>query len=474
MGLYPRPAPRQPPAVCWAPVHRPSRPARAAALCAALALGCSAAPAPLPWEEAAGGPDLSALGCVAVQVPGDAAVRARLTADLRDLGVARVRWELTWYGTEREKGRFDWALADAGVAAIAAAGAEPLLAVVGGNPLYPSAAAGDEWAPPDDPADFARFAGAAAARFGAPGRVFEVWNEENAGYRFWRPRADAAAYARLFNAARAAIRAACPGCLVIAGAPVTEEYPTVPAGPRFLADALAAGLTGADGQGVHPYPLYPPCSPPEGGENRCALWKSRSETPLVRQLAEVAGAAGGLPAWITEFGWPTALPPTGTGEVTEALQAQWLARAFLLAAAQGARSACWWTWSDDERSGQFPPEGDFGLVRKGGARKASFAALADLLHSLRPLRFVRDRGTELDLRAGEHALLFQLAPEGGRDRLATFLWREEEAAARTLTLRTHGPSELRRVGEGAPVQVPGAAAVVEPSPSPFALVTLRP
>lgn len=209
------------------------------------------------------------------------------------------------------------------------------------------------------------------------------------------------------------------------------------------------------------------------------------ETPVVEQLRAISTAlspeASGstrvpLPAYITEVGWATAKSVTHVGDVTEELQARWLSRMYLLAAAEGARSVCWWTWSDDERSGKFPPEGDFGLVRQDGSRKPAFDALADLLHALRVAVFVRDRAAELGLRAGEHALLFRLAPsEEGPPRLGTFLWREESAQARTVTVRLHGPSTLRAVGRAAPAQaLAGPEAAVALTEDAQVLLTVQP
>jgi hypothetical protein len=449
------------------------------AVCTLLA-ACTDAPQRLAWEAApASAPDLTALGCVASNVP-SAAKRAGEARDLALLGVSQVRWELIWRDTERQKGVYDFSELDAALDALDAAALAaglpriaPILSLGYGNTLYSATGAqqGDTYYPPDDPADYARWAAAAAAHLGGRVQVYEIWNEENAGYRFWKPAADPAGYARLFEAASAAIRAACVSCKVILGAPVTLEYPTVPAGPQFLRDVLAARPLHPDGTGVHPYMLYPPCSAPEGGPNRCGVWKTPDELPLADQIAAIASAASSTP-YVTEAGWPTYLPPTHHDAVTPALQASWLLRSYLLSARAGARSFCWWTWSDDNRSGQFPPEGDFGLVKQDGTHKVAFDAYASLLGEVRPGRLVRDRATELGLRPGEHALLFTgTAP----DTLLTFLWREEDVAAREVAVTLHATGRAVIPGRLQPDSIPfgGVTAALTLDTWPIALVETK-
>lgn len=429
----------------------------------------------LPWESApAGAPDVSRIACLAY--PGGS------TADLgrlEQLGAAQVRWEISWSWVEKQAGVFDFSAFDGEVSALHDAGLEQILILDYSNPLYSAAGAangGDDKYPPDDPASFARYVSAIVGRYGDRVKRWEVWNEENGGFRFWKPQADAAAYAALLDAASDAVKAACSDCEVILGAPVSLDYPAfgVQNGPDFLRAVAAAGGTKYDAAAVHPYMLYPPCSPPEGGPNLCAFW-SRDEVPFSDQIAQVRDAAGaGKPWFATEYGWPTFKWTSGKGSTTEAMQADWLERGMLLAAQAGAGAACWFTLADDPAtSGGFPPEGDFGLVTTGGAPKAAYGAfetMAQLFGAGRGAWFVRDRAAELKLRAGEHALLFAWG-----DKLVTALWREESAAGRRFDVRLFGPASL--VGPapgGANLLVGGDTATLTLQTTPLLLSSGRP
>ena len=200
----------------------------------------------------------------------------------------------------------------------------------------------------------------------------------------------------------------------------------VPDGPDFLRAARDAGAADYDAASVHLYTLYPPCAPPEGGANLCDFWGARPEPPFADQLRPVVAAAGGVPAYATEFGWPTWPPATGHGAVTPARQ------------------------------------------QDGGAKPAS-AAYAALFASA-PGCFVRDRAAELGLAAGEHALLFE-----GASHLTTFVWREESAPARRIRVTLHGPAAISTLGGPASdASLDGAAATLTPGSRPVAFSCARP
>jgi hypothetical protein len=437
-------------------------------------LSCTPTPAWAPWEAAPqGAVDLSNIACIAGQVPADAGA---FLAQLDALSVKRFRWEIPWATLERSRGVFDFSVGDARVQALAAAGVDQLLILDYGNPLYSvaGAAANDATYPPDDPADFGRYVTALVTRYGATVKHWEVWNEENSGFRFWKPQADPGAYAKLLEVAFHAVKAACADCEVLVGAPISLDYPGqgVKAGPDFLRAVRAGGGVDGDAVGVHPYTLYPPCSPPEGGSNLCELWTTRPEVSFAEQIDGMVDAGDGRPFHATEFGWATFTPPRAVGVVTEELQAQWLVRGALAIASRGARSACWYTLQDDASAGTSPvvPEGDFGLVKYEGGNKRSFQAYAELFGDLHLLHFIRDRAAELGLQRFEHALLF----ETGRG-LTTFLWREERAAAREVTFTLFGPSTATQPGWG-PAQgvvLKGATATLTLAPAPVAITSTR-
>jgi hypothetical protein len=126
--------------------------------------------------------------------------------------------------------------------------------------------------PPADPAAFASYAGAVAARYGSRGsfwtehsdlaelpiRDFEIWNEPN-HFAFWCPAPDPAAFAELAALAAEAIHRAAPGARVTLGglAPFQASDPPQRLTPEeFIAPLVAAdpSLAGAvDAIGVHVY-----------------------------------------------------------------------------------------------------------------------------------------------------------------------------------------------------------------------------
>ncbi|MBI3182058.1 MAG: hypothetical protein HYZ28_07920 [Myxococcales bacterium] len=421
-------------------------------------------------------PDLSEAACLAL--PGALPAGAQLDtfiSRLKSMSARRVRWGFTWAAVERQKGVLDFAPHDGLVSGLADADIEQTLFLGYGNPLYSAAGAaagGDETYPPDDASEFGRYSAALVARYGARVKRWEVWNEPNAGIRFFKPQTNPTAYAALLQAAAAGVRQACADCEVLFGGTVSIAYPNagVPSGGDFIRSVLAAGGTDFDAVAVHLYMLYPPCSPPEGGPNACAYWEGRAEVSFETQISEVVSAGGDKPFDVTEMGWPTFTPVSGKGAVTEDAQASWLVRGALLGAAKGARSLCWFTLEDEAVSSNSLPEGDFGLYRYGGAEKRSLRAFGELFGTTNAGRFIRDRGEELGLLRREHALLF-----GGSDRLVTFLWREESAKPRTVRVRLFGPTKAMRPGRGeAEVAIDGGFAEVQLEPEPIALVSTRP
>lgn len=342
-----------------------------------LACGPSAGPAPaadlLPAdlgqpvvvEDAARGV------CVSVQLDRwDDAHRADMVAALQAMGVRTLRHDLRWDYVQYARDTWDWSKEDAWVDAAVGGGFDVLAMVAYGNPWATSVEGADAFYPPDDPADFAAFAAAAAERYGDRVSRWEVWNEPNAGYRFWKvgdPPAiggDPAGYAALFVAAADAIHGVDPSFEVQIGGTFFHEQ-AIPGGPRFVAEAAAAEprfLEVADAVAWHPYTLYPPRVPPEEGEG--------DETPLWDMDAEMAAATGGLPRAITEAGWPS------YDGVDEDEQAAWTVRELLLAQALGTRDVCVYTLED----GTDPDNAEhaFGLWTDGvGAIKPAGEALAE-------------------------------------------------------------------------------------------------
>lgn len=370
--------------------HRLVAPA-APSLIAALALvaaGCSSPPKPLPP------PDLSAvqpsfapaqatlgdaLG-IANQLSFDAATRAGQLDRLGKLGTRLVRRDFLWADLEPAAGQFAFDAEDAAVDDSRARGVTTIGILAYDTPW--ASPDGDVDTPPD-PATFAAFAEATARHFAGRVDAWEIWNEPNVGYRFWKPREDGAAYARLLVAAAAAVRRGNPNATVALGGLFYHYEGIVTDAVTFLEDAFTAvpdlGKS-FDVVGLHPYPHYPPQAAPEaddGREQPVALMLAR-----VRALLAYYGAP--KPIWVTEYGWPV------YGTVDEGTQAELLVRGAVEAMAGGAERVCVYTLDDGPNPSAFPPEDAFGVYRNDGTPKPSATALHTLVSIDPALRLTAD------------------------------------------------------------------------------------
>src|SRR5579885_938524 len=120
---------------------------------------------------------------------------------LENLGVHLVRINVLWSEVEPRRGHFDWSGYDPVLAALHAAGIEPLLTLVS-TPAWANGGRGTNWAPTSG-ATFAAFAAATARRYPYV-RRFLIWNEPNQR-RWLRPTSPAVYVTRLLNPAYAAI-----------------------------------------------------------------------------------------------------------------------------------------------------------------------------------------------------------------------------------------------------------------------------
>jgi len=393
---------------------------------------------------------------------------------LRALGVRAVRIDFRWADLEPVGAPLhdeDWSQQDALVRDIRAAGLGILGIVDYGHPDYSAAgqAASDagrqgtgsfgvgdpQMFPPDDPASFARFAADVAGRYRRDVARWEIWNEENEGWRFWLPKEDPAAYARLLCAAHAAVREADPGAPVALGGlffpPLGGHIGT--GGVRFLREVLDRGPAGIggcfDAVAYHPY-AYPFTSPEAVVQDRGSVIGAAAQ--LRRVLAAHHLAA--TPLWNTEVGWPT--NPASNG-VTEARQARYTARLALLSWARGVRLLTWYTTGDSPDAGGKDQEAHFGLFRVDGSAKPAALALTALQRILGDgFRYVGDRSRALGLprgRAGvgkgvalefrgpgrRHVLALWLANERPPAGLSPFAPVEPGTPRRTVAVRVPVP-----------------------------------
>lgn len=373
------------------------------------------------------------------------AARVAAYRRLRRAGVGAIRLDIVWSEVEQPDGRFDFSRFDREVLAIRAAGLRVIGLLGYGHPRYSDAGGATagtplgggvppfgigsaRYFPPRDPRFFARFAREAARHYGAEILAWEIWNEQNLGWRFWSPREDPAAYARLLCATRSALRRADPSTPVVFGGvfyPAVAGLPHM-SGPTFLERAYRAdpGLGRCfDVLAYHPY-AYPFTSPELDVPVRGSVLAAADRMGAVLRRHD----DGRKPLWITEVGWPTHDAAYG---VDEAKQAQYVARMQAASFAGGIRVLNWYTYGDEADPTGINQEAHFGFFRADGSAKPAYLALRTSWRALRGTTFVSDRSRALGLAAGPdgdrtsgHALRFRRP-----DRRVTVVWVAPEGLA---------------------------------------------
>jgi polysaccharide biosynthesis protein PslG len=342
---------------------------------------CSSPPTPLPPPDLSAvterfAPATSTLGQalgIANQLSFDATARSAQLDRLGALGVHVVRRDFLWQDLEPSRGAFDFAAEDAAVDDSGARGFTTI-----GILAYDTtwAAPDGDTASPPPPADYAAFVEATARHFAGRVDVWEIWNEPNVGYRFWKPREDGAEYARLLAAAYPAVKRGNPNATVVLGGLFYHYEGIVTDAVTFLEDAFTADPELGrwfDVLGLHPYPHYPPQAAPESADGR--------EQPVGLMLARIRALltyyGTPQPIYVTEYGWPV------YGTVDEATQARFTIRGAVEAMAAGAERVCIYTLDDGPNPTNFPPEDAFGVYRNNRTPKPAATAL-HLLATLDP------------------------------------------------------------------------------------------
>lgn len=288
---------------------------------------------------------------------------------LQRLGLRRVRVDLHWDVIEPTPGKFRFDLLDPLFSDLRQGGFEPLVYLVGSAPFATSAPADvpfrDQY-PPRNPADYALRLAQLAQRYPQV-RHWQVWNEPNLP-PFWRPQADAGAYARLLQASAQALPR---GKLVPAGMAYYSQLPH--AQQTLMLEQLHAlgALQLSDVVAYHPY-----SDTPEGDPD---LDNPDNFIERAQQLNLRLRAAGVKQIWATEFGWSTYRGPLEMQtQIDERQQANYLLRRLLLMMSLDYERVFWFCLQDiDKIVGE--RDRHYGLIYADAQPKPAWFALQRLL-----------------------------------------------------------------------------------------------
>jgi len=295
-------------------------------------------------------------------------------AALRATGATVARADALWEAGEPTAPQggvhhYDWSFDDSIATALAAHGLR-WLPIVDYSAPWAQSLSGVDHSPPSSAADYAEYAAALAARYGPggsfwkehsslaqqPTEAYEIWNEPD-NPAFWKPAPDPAAYAALYQQARAAIDVVQPGAQVLVGGlthPASFLEAMVRASPPLA--------TQLDGVAVHPY----------GPGPRAVLANVRA----ARSALDSLGLAR-VPLYVTEFGWTTA-PPGALDYLPERLRPDYIARTLSALGHLdcGVAAALLYAWVTPERDPANAQDW-FGISPPAGGSSADVAAFAE-------------------------------------------------------------------------------------------------
>jgi len=301
---------------------------------------------------------------------------AALAADLDGMAATGARWlrvDFDWPSVQAAgPDTWNWSRIDRVVRSARERGIS-VLAMPAYTPSWARPSGTSDKHPPTDPADYARFVGAAVQRYAPAGvRNWEIWNEPNQS-SFWRPRPNVSAYARLFEGASRAIHAVDPGATVVTGglAPAANVEGRSISPATFVIKMYHRGLKPyIDAIGVHPYTF--PYAP-----QYAADWNPFYRLPAIYGIMQHHGDSG-KKIWATEVGWGTGSSTQAVSYKAQASYARrvvdsWLSYPF-------AANLFWYSFRDHGTNADDVWQ-NMGLVRRDWSGKPARDALTDKLHS---------------------------------------------------------------------------------------------
>ncbi len=244
-------------------------------------------------------------------------------------GFQWVRQTFPWADIEAQAGHTDWATWDRIVAAVREHDLD-LIAVLDTSPDWARRAA-DRCSPPQEVADFGRFAQAFAERYRETIDYYQIWDEPNLSSHWGSAYVNPADYTRLLREGYIQVKTSDPTAYILAAglAPNSESGPLNLNEVAFLRGLYAAGASDYfDIVAVKPYGFD--TGPDDRRADVGILNFSRAQ--LAREVM-VSSNDENKALWAVEFGW-NALPPDWQGQpsiwgqVGEEEQAQYTAAAI--------------------------------------------------------------------------------------------------------------------------------------------------
>lgn len=326
----------------------------------------------------------------------------------QEMGITNLRTELQWHNVEKSPGVFNFSAYEDKINAAVEAGINIIGLLGYGNPIYPNECGNnDRHCPPADYDLFGNYVYAMVEHFKDRITMWEIWNEQNAGYRFWKSNGtgDPDGYGALLKIAYSKAKQADPNCQVAYGG--LFYYPQIIKGAEeFLSQSLDYHpdlIHSFDALAFHPYDMYPPSNAPEYSEPDLSI-PIDSIPQQMQKLQQVLRNHNkqDCPIWITEVGWPTS-------RNTLEEQAQYLVRSLILILANGGNNMMWYTLRDLAPDyGIVVDERYFGLVEYGEARepKPSYYAYAALSDQIGDLFYAGDYREYWNLDSNSYAFVF--------------------------------------------------------------------
>lgn len=297
-----------------------------------------------------------------------------VSSEAADMGAALSRQDINWESFEPTEDDYRWEVFDVELA----------LAEKNWIKVFPVIAHWPTWASPDNQTGWDQFADALVdimvryTRNGQP-RIshWEIWNEPED--------MSSSNYYNLLKTAYIAAKAQDPNSVIVAPA---MDFAS---GGWWQGVADLGGYDYLDVFSIHRYPR-PISSSPESSDlfNSVKTWKETSEENNVSEL------------WLTEMGWNTDKPGTWFSRpyiVTQAEQARYIVRGFIISLAAGADKVFQFRYVNDQPGAE--PYG-YGILNSSGDPKLSYYAYQTMTNELEGFNY----SSELDLGTNARGYIF--------------------------------------------------------------------